>query len=277
VLELSASDTTFRATYFDLTNGSGTAQTATNPQIGLDEWMSNLQLEELLKLDDKTSVKLMVGYEWIGNASALAGGTLPPTGPVGALTTTNKPGTSNVFDFNKVIPDFNVGEALVQVKHKLSDIPFQWTLHVIDNFGSFNLPVGAAVGAAPALLGQANQAAAKLNNGYTTLTNQYGFYLECKGGNTDKGNWMGTAALSYVEPNAQMGNLASDDADFTNTEYLFEQVGYGLEDNVTLLVSAWELEHVYDLYGNTNNKQTTSGGTSKGPELQLYMDCVLGI
>jgi len=88
---------------------------------------------------------------------------------------------------------------------------------------------------------------------------------------------MGVAAMSYVEPNAQLANLPSDDANFTNTEYLFQQIGYGLEDNVTFLLSAWELEHIYDYYGNTNNKFTTSGGTSKSPELQLYADCVLSL
>jgi len=272
-LELNASDTIFRMAYFDLNNLAGTAPSLTNPNTGNDEYMMNFQLEHLFKLEDKTSVNLMMGYEWVNNVSALAGGTAPFSGPGGAsaaFNTKNTPvGSGNIFDFGNVIPDFNVGEAMLQVKHNVADIPFQWTLHVIDNFGSFNVPNTERSTAGPS--------GTKAVAGYTTWTNQYGFYLECKGGNTQKGNFMGVAAMSYVEPNAQLANLASDDANFTNTEYLFQQVGYGLEDNVTFLLSAWELEHIYDYYGNTNNKFMTSGGTSKSPELQLYADCVLSL
>jgi hypothetical protein len=88
-----------------------------------------------------------------------------------------------------------------------------------------------------------------------------------------------------VEPNAQLAELASDDANFTNTQYLFEQIGYGLEDNVVLLLSAWEEQNIYQVYGATNNLLTNNGngksaqmrGNSLSPEVQLYADCVLSL
>ena len=272
-LEFAKNDFHFVASYFDLVNTAGTAQSVsngvTNTAAASDEFMANLQLDYLLKLDDDSSVKAMVGYEYIPNVTALAGGTIPAgfLGPNSAIGTPNTPvGSGNIWDFHKTIPDFHVGEAMLQVKNKFGDVPMQWTAHVIDNLGMFNVPVGENLTTGPA-----NPAL-----GYTNLSNQLGLYLEAKGGSTNPGHWLGCVALSYVEPNAQLANLASDDANFTNTEYLFEQVGYGMEKNVSLLLSVWEMQRIYyAYYGALNNKLITSGGTSQDPEFQVYADCVM--
>ena len=274
-LEISKSGLVFRADYFELVSNAGAAQpvtnlpsgTVTNTGAGADEYMANFQLEENLKLDP-VDVKLLVGYEYIPNATALAGGNLAGIiiGPKSPLTTSNKPvGVGNIWDVGKIIPDFQVLEGAIQVKHKIGDVPMVWTAHLIDNINSFKVPNGESLTNGP-----------PAGSTYTTLSNELGGYLEVKAGDTNKGNFLGCLAASYVEPNAQMANLASDDANFTNTEYLFEQVGYGLEENVSLLLSVWELQRIYyNYYGALNNSAITSGGTSRDPEFQIYMDCLL--
>ena len=274
MLELSKSDLTFKADYFDLVNTAGTAQSVSNgvtdTSAASDEYMANFQLDYLIKLDDDSNLRALVGYEYIPNVTALAGVAEPAgfVGPASALSTSNKPlGVGNIANIHGVIPDFQVGEAALQLKNKFGDVPMQWTIHVIDNLDSFNVPV------AETLTGPAS-----FNKGYTNLSNSLGYYVEAKAGNTNKGNWLGCVALSYVEPNAQLANLASDDANFTNTQYLFEQIGYGLEKNVSLLLSAWEIQRIYYAYYSQAASQsniTSSGGTSRDPLYQVYADCVL--
>jgi len=294
-------DTKARLTYFDLANPAGTTQTVTNSGLGSDEYMANLQLDHLFKLDTTNSVYLMLGYEYIPNATALAGGTAPGAYvnlPNTALSSSNTPiGAGNFVDYGGVIPDFAIGEGMLTIKHAKnamdnSDFPLALNIHLIDNFDSFNMPNGyfATSYNSAAVTNAAMQAAALALNGgkaqgYSNFTNQYGFYVEASAGDTAKGDLLGKFAVSYVEPNAQLANLASDDANFTNTEYLYQQIGYGVEDNLVLLLSAWELQNVYNLYGPPNNKLAANGngtstqlrGNSTSPELQLYADCVLSL
>ncbi len=297
-------DTKARITYFDLANPAGTTQTVTDSGTGSDEYMVNLQLEHLFKLDATNSVNLMLGYEYIPNGTALVGGT-NPSGftngyvnlPTLALKGSNGPiGSGNFVDYGGVVPDFAIGEGMLTIKHAKNamdnnDFPLALTIHLINNFDSFNMPNGYFAtaynsSAAVTTAAQQNAALGSKNQGYSNFTNQYGFYIEASAGDTAKGDFLGKLAVSYVEPNAQLANLASDDANFTNTEYLFEQVGYGLEDNVVFLLSAWELQNVYNLYGPPNNLLTGNGngaaagqlrGNSTSPELQLYADCVLSL
>ncbi len=270
-VEFTKGDTKFRADYFDIANQAGKNPTTTNSGVGTDEYMANFQLEQTLKISDATA-KLMVGYEYIPYANALAGGTPPGVyvGPGGALATSNTPfGAGNIVNANGFLPDFMVGEAMIQVKHNIGDTPMQYTLHVIDNFNADNVPVNAPT---------AGTHTASLA-GYTKLTTNLGWYLEAKAGDTNPGDFLACLAASYVEPNAQLANLASDDANFTNTQYLFEQVGYGVEKNVSLLLSAWEIQRIYYAYygAATNTMITAVGGNTRNPLIQVYADCVLSL
>ncbi|MGH7738513.1 MAG: putative porin [bacterium] len=267
-LQIFKGGTQFTAAYFDLVNTAGTGQTSTNSGTGTDEYMANFQLEQSFKISD-ADLKLMLGYEYIPYANALAGGVVPAgyVGPETALGTSNTPlGSGNLVNGNGSLDDFHMGEVMVQLKSKLSGAPMQWTLHIADNFNASNVPVNAPT-AGTSTPG---------NAGYTDLSTNLGWYLEAKLGDTQPGDWLGCLAASYVEPNAQLANLASDDANFTNTQYLFEQVGYGLQKNVSLRLSIWEIQRIYNAYysGSTNKMITSDAGTSRDTLVQMYADCV---
>ena len=277
LVELSKDDFKFRAAYFDLVATGGTTSKANgnviNDQLGSDEFMADFQAAEMFGIDKDTNIQLTAGYEYIPNTTILAGGGPggENIGPMSPLATQNKPVGTNVWDFGKVIPDFQVVEGILTVNHKLVDVPLKWTLHVTDNLDSFNLPNNlSTTGPVTSVVNT------KAKLGYSTLSNQYAWFLGLNINSIKaKGDFAGMVALGYVEPNAQMSNLVNDDANFTNSEYLTEQFSYGLEDNVTFLLTSWQLNHIYYAYLGAPN--LTLGGTSRATEVVAFADVLFNL
>ncbi len=282
MVEVSAADTRFRSAYFDLANNNvGKLQNLNgagviNTGYGSDEFMINVQLDQTLRFGADTSLMILAGYEYIPYATALAGGAFAPSyiGPQQNILTFNNPNSAgNILDYGKTLPDFKVGEVAFQLRHKLGDIPVQWTVHLENNFNSFNVPFKET--------DTLNGPSGPVSLGYTTLSNKFGGYLEFTLGDTKKDDFLLSLAACYLEPNAQLANLTSDDGNFTNTQYLFEQVGFGMGERTFLLLSVWELQRIYYAYingGSPNNFLLVSSsgfGTSRSPEFQAFAEFAL--
>jgi hypothetical protein len=111
---------------------------------------------------------------------------------------------------------------------------------VIDNFDSFNLP--------NAYLQNTAIAGANKNLGYSSLSNNMGYWLSVALGDPDKpakDAFGFELAAAYIEPNAQLSVLTDHDGNYTNTEYLRYKITFGLENNVALQWKSWVAYHVY--------------------------------
>jgi hypothetical protein len=286
LIEANYGDMKIRGTWWELQNVTNYASESqivapgslATPDTGLnkDEYMDNVQLDYLFKFDTDTNALLTLGYEYIPYATSLAGGTIgfytnAPTQALGG----NKGlvGNGNIWDYGKVLPDFQVGEAILSFNHKVSGVPFKWTFHFTDNFDSFNVPNYS--NATIATNTAAQNAAAKKADGYTTESNQYAFYAGVNIGTiVNPGDFAGLLAVAYIEPNATMAWLTDDDPSFTNRQYLKESLSYGLASGVNLVATAWQIERVY--YGaNVGVTPGASlGGGSNDPYFVNYLDAV---
>jgi hypothetical protein len=222
------------------------AGTTFNPSMNPeDSYIWSTQLAQKLTLDKDTNFNFTLGYEYIPYVTWLA-------------TNISDSGKSiltdgMVYDYGSVIPDIAMGEFLATFNTKVMDVPMKWTLHVIDNFDSPNLPEAY-------LTGQGLTSAIKTAEGYSQLSDSMGYWLSVDLGNADapaKDCFGAQLALAYIEPNAQLSVLTDHDGNFTNTEYFRWKIGFGLENGVCLQWKAWLAAHVYYEPGITDTATTT--------------------
>ncbi len=296
LLELNNANTNtkLRATYFDVSNQNGGGAQAINTvnnnngvtNVTLyvagsdtDEYMANFQLEQLLKFDTDTSSTLMLGYEYIPNVTALAGGNVmaPPNGAL-ALNNALVGADGMIWDFGGSVPNIQMLEGMIKINHVVGGIPLAWTFHGIDNLDSFYVPKGEnqTLSKMP-LKGQYQDGTTQGGVVLPKLSNQFGFYGQLNiNAVKAKGDLAGFVAVGYLEPNAQLGFLTDDDPGNNNREYLKANITYGLENNVQLMVTSWAVCHVYDQnyvwLGAPNDKL---GGTSINPEYLTYVDLLM--
>ena len=266
LLELSDNDLKLRATYFELANEAA----KTVP----DQLMNNVQLEDMFKIDADTGVGLMAGYEYIPNATSLlttiSQSLAAPTAANLGFGMTND---GNILDAGNVMRNWNVVEGMLTFKHKVGSVPFKWTIHGTDNLNGKNLPngLGKASGAAT-LFGPTTGA----NGTYSsTFTNQYALWVGVDIGTVaNKGDFAGTLAFATLDPNAQLAFLTDDDGGFTNRQYAFGALTYGLEDKVQLKVSQWLIGHEYYAYLGNPANNSSPGGAGRNLEYQVFVDCI---
>ncbi|HVM31630.1 MAG TPA: putative porin [bacterium] len=242
LVELSNNDLKFRATYFELVNEAA----KTTP----DQFMDNLQLEDAFKFDTDTALGVMVGYEYIPNGTSLI--TTLATG----LSNNGTTADGNVLDHG-LLHDWHMGEAMLTFKHSLSGLPLKWTLHVTDNLTGSNLPLAAA--------GQYS----------SKFTNQYGLWFGVDlGAIKSAGDFAGTLAVASLDPNSQLAYLTDDDPGFTNRQYAFGSLTYGLQDKVQLKISQWLVGHEYYAYLAALGNNSGPGGSGRNLESITYVDCI---
>jgi hypothetical protein len=234
LVELSDNDLKLRATYFELVNEAA--------KLPPDQFMNNVQLEDTFKFDTDTAVGLMVGWEYIPNGNLLGGN----------LTTLSNNGTTadgNVL-VNGRLNDWHMGEAMLTFKHSLAGMPMKWTLHATDDFDGSNL------------------------NG-TKFTDQYAMWFGVDmGAIKAAGDFAGTLAFATLDPNSQLGYLTDDDPGFTNRQYAFGSLTYGLQDKVQLKISQWLVGHEYYAYLGNPANNSGPGGAGRDLESITYVDCI---
>jgi hypothetical protein len=228
----------------------------------VDSYIWTTQLSQDLKLDQDSKLHFMVGYEYIpyvtqiANDFSMNGNSIIGDGMIQSYGPAN------------YIPDIAMGEFMAQYSGKLfADVPWKWTLHITDNFDSFNVPSAYLTNVTP---GQSNAA------GYSSQSNQLGGWLSVDLGasatNPAKDAFGSQLAIAYVEPNAQLSYLTDHDGNFTNTEYFRGIFSFGLENNIALQWKTWVLYHVYydSSIQDVGASQTSLGKASQTGEWQNF-------
>jgi len=214
-----------------------------------DGYVWNTQLAEDMKMGtDK--LHLMVGYEYMPYITAYLNAGLAGTMLINGKTLLND---GMITDYGGVIPDIQMGEFMAAYTTNIdTNLPMKWTLHLTNNFDSFNVPnvyLTSGTSATPTLGGAAGVATGgKAIYGYSQLSNSFAGWLSVDIGDTErpaKDSFGLQLAAAYVDPNAQYAFFTDHDGGWTNSEYLRMKIGFGLENNVCIQYKTWALNHVY--------------------------------